>query len=52
MFVFLSSDDFFQNPLFQKTLSGIRDEKSSSFDPDQARHFVESDLDPNCLQRY
>ena len=24
---------------------------SNSFDPDQARHFVGPDLDPNCLQR-
>ena len=24
---------------------------SNSFDPDQARYFVESDLDRNCLQR-
>ena len=24
---------------------------SNSLDPDQARHFVGTDLDPNCLQR-
>ena len=24
---------------------------SNSLDPDQARHFVGPDLDPNCLQR-
>ena len=24
---------------------------SNSLDPDQARHFVGSDLGPNCLQR-
>ena len=24
---------------------------SNSLDPDQARHFVEPDLGPNCLQR-
>ena len=24
---------------------------SNSLDPDQARHFVRPDLDPNCLQR-
>ena len=24
---------------------------ANSFDPDQARHFVGPDLDPNCLQR-
>ena len=25
---------------------------SNSLDPDQARHYVESDLGPNCLQSY
>ena len=25
---------------------------SNSLDPDQAQHFVESDLDPNCLQKF
>ena len=24
---------------------------SNSLDPDQARHFVRPDLDPNCLRR-
>ena len=24
---------------------------SNSLDPDQARHFVQLDLDPNCLQK-
>ena len=25
---------------------------SNSLDPDQAGHFVEPDLDPNCLQKF
>ena len=36
--------------IFFKILSGIPS-VSNSFDPDQARHFVKSDLGPNCLQR-
>ena len=48
---FLSSADFFsfQNKLFRKILSGIPS-VSNSLDPDQARHFVGPDMDPNCLQ--
>ena len=52
---FLSSADFFQNQLFRKFLSGIPFRNtiraSNSLDPDQARHFVWSDLGPNCVQR-
>ena len=42
---------FFQNQLFlgKKFRNTIR--MSNKLDPDQARHFVGSDLDPNCLQR-
>ena len=35
----------FSNKFFRDTIRG-----SKSLDPDQARHFVRSDLDPNCLQ--
>ena len=41
---------FFLNQLFQKVLLGLPS-VSNSLDPDQARHFVGPDLDPNCLQR-
>ena len=37
---FLLSTDFFQNQLFIRVSYGL--------DPDQARHFVGSDLGPNC----
>ena len=40
---------FFFKLTFSKILSGIR--VSNSLDPDQARHFVRPDMDPNCLQR-
>ena len=41
--LFLSSAYFvFQNNFFQKLVS-------NSMNPDQARHFVGPDLDPNCL---
>ena len=42
--------DFFQNPLFQKILSGIPS-VSNSLDPDKARLSFEPDLGSNCLQR-
>ena len=47
---FLAKADFFQNQLFPKQnfMNTIR--VSSSFNPDQAGHFVKPDLDPNCLQ--
>ena len=41
---------FFQNQLFQKSLSGIPS-VSNCFDPDQARHSGGPDLGTNCLQR-
>ena len=44
---FLSSVAFFQNHLFSKIRNTIR--VSNSLDPDQARHFVGSDLGPNCF---
>ena len=44
------SADFFQNHLFQKTLSGKIIRVSSSLDADQAPHFVGPDLGPNCLE--
>ena len=42
---------FFKINFFRKILSGIPSECQTVFDPDQARHFVGSDLGPNCLQR-
>ena len=39
---------FFEK-FFQEYHHSIR--LSNSLDPDQARHFVGPDLDPNCLQR-
>ena len=41
---------FFFKINFSKILSGIPS-VSYSLDPDQARHFVGPDLDPNCLQQ-
>ena len=38
---------FLQNNLFRKILSVTYSE-----DPDQAQHFVQPDLGPNCLQSY
>ena len=38
--------NFFQKNSFRNTIR-----VSNSSDPDQARHFVGPDLDPNCLQR-
>ena len=49
-FMFLSSSDFFQNQLFEKSFRNtIR--VSNSLDPDQARRFVGPGLVPNCLQK-
>ena len=46
---FLLSADFSQNLFFNSFRITIR--VSNSLDPDQAQHFVEPDLGPNCLQR-
>ena len=43
--MFLLSADYFRKYFFQKKNSGV----SSVFDPDQARHYVGLDLEPNCL---
>ena len=49
---FLSpADFFFQNQLFLKNSFRNTIRVSNSLDPDQARHYVGPDLDPNCLQR-
>ena len=45
----MSSANFFSKLTFQKILSGTLSVLNSS-DPDQDRHFVGPDLDPNCLQ--
>ena len=42
---------FCQLLIFSKILSGIPSGCQNSLDSDQARHFVEHDLGPNCLQR-
>ena len=49
-FLLLSGDFFFKINLFKKSFRNTIRE-SNSLDPDQARHFVRSDLGPNCLQR-
>ena len=41
---------FFSKFFFPNFFSGIPS-VSNSLDPDQARHFVEPGLGPNCLQR-
>ena len=41
---------FFKIKFFKKSFSNII-RVSNSSDPDQARHSVGPDLDPNCLQR-
>ena len=48
---FLSSVDFFLKSTFSKKSFRNTIRVSNSLDPDQARHFVGPDLDPNCLQR-
>ena len=47
----LSSVDFFKIN-FSKNSFGNTTSVSNSLDPDQNRHFVGSDLDPNCLQMF
>ena len=42
---------FFLNQLFPEKTFRNTIKVSNSLDPDQAWHFVRSDLDPNCLQR-
>ena len=49
--LFLSSADFFQNPLFQKNSFRITIRVANSLDPDHARCFIGPDLGPNCLQK-
>ena len=49
--LFMSSADFFPKSTFLKNSSRNIIRVSNSLDPDQARDFVESDLDPNCLRR-
>ena len=51
IFLFCFFADFFFKSTFSKNSLGITMKDSKSFDPDQARHFVGSDLDPNSLQR-
>ena len=46
----LSSADFFFKINFLKNPFRNTIRVSNSLDPDQTRHFVGSDLDPNCLQ--
>ena len=41
--------DFFK--IFFRIIFSEIPSVSNSLDPDQARHFVVPDLDPNCLQR-
>ena len=38
--------------IFKKKYFGNTIQVSKGMDSDQARHFVEPDLDPNCLQGY
>ena len=47
----LPSAYFFKNQLFQKYSFRNTIRVSNSLDPDQTRHFVVPDLDPNCLQK-
>ena len=48
---FLSSADVFLKITFSKNSFRNTIKVSNSLNPDQARHFVGPDLDPNCLQR-
>ena len=50
---FLSFAGFFSKLTFSKISykNSISLRVSNSLDPDQARHYVGPDLDPNCLQR-
>ena len=47
----LLSVDFFKINFFKKKSFRNTIRVSNSLDPNQARHFVGPDLDPNCLQR-
>ena len=49
---FLSSADFFQNHIFSKNYFRNTTRLLNGLDPDQARHFVERDLDPHGLQKF
>ena len=49
---FLLSANFFKNNLSRKNSFRNNIGLSNMFYPDQAQHFVRSDLGPNCLQRY
>ena len=44
------SADFFKINILKNSF-GNTIKVSNSLNPDQARHFVGPDLDPNCLQR-
>ena len=47
----LASAEFFKINFFKNSFANtIR--VSSSLDPDQDRHIVSPDLDPNCLQKF
>ena len=50
----LLSANFFQNELFQKNFleTLFSNEVSNDLEPDQGRHSVGPDLDPNFLQRF
>ena len=48
---FFSSADFFSKSTFSKNSFRNTIIVSNRLDPDQARHFVGSDLIPNCLQK-
>ena len=48
---FLLSADFFSKSIFSHNSFKNTFRVSNSLDPDHARHFVRSDLGPNCLQR-
>ena len=46
---FLSSADFFSKLTFSKNYFRNTIRKSNSMDPGQAQHFVQPDLNPNCM---
>ena len=48
---FSSSADFFTKSTFLKNYFRNTIRVANSLDPDQAQHFVEPDLGPNCLQK-
>ena len=51
LLAFFRSADFFLQKFYQKYYKLETIKVSNRLDPDQARHFVGPDLDPNCLQR-